>query len=193
MSRRGDSRYLGRTQILVLRLLATNDYTSKSCRGLAYDWPSLSENAARGAVQRLYDRGLVEPTGWKERSRTYELTERGRVVERELAEWEDGDAEEKADVDAEVERRRRKVVLQIKSSRLGGVERITLDELGDPAPKQYGQIYSGSLGTNLVYADGPHERAEGYLKENWKLSGVINLDTGDLVEGAGNDEEVATC
>lgn len=193
MSWRSDSRYLGRTQILVLRLLATGDYARKSCRALANDWPNLSESAARGAVNRLYERKLVEPVGWNDRCRIYELTQRGRAVERELAEWEDGDAEGKADIDAEVERRRRKVVLQIKSSRLGGVERITLDELGDPAPKQYGQIYSGSLGTNLVYADDPNERAVGYLEDRWKLSGVINLDTGDLVEGAENDEEVSTC
>jgi DNA-binding HxlR family transcriptional regulator len=73
---------LGRTQKLVLRLLASG---SKSARHLAYDWPGLTESAAHSAVRRLGDRGLVDVAGWDNRDgRTYCLTERGAAVERSL-------------------------------------------------------------------------------------------------------------
>lgn len=88
--RRGDDANLGRTQILVLRLLASG---SKSVRHLAYDWPGLTESAARGAVMRLADRALVDVAGWDDyNGRTYFLTERGRAVEAALSVIEnDGD------------------------------------------------------------------------------------------------------
>lgn len=86
-----DSVRLGRTQILVLRLLASGG--AKSVRHLAYDWPGLSESAARGAVMRLGDRSLVDVAGWDGESRTYTLTERGREVELALG----GDAEDQSD------------------------------------------------------------------------------------------------
>lgn len=73
---------LGRTQKLVLRLLADG---SKSARHLAYDWPSLTESAARSAVHRLGERSLVDVAGWDSRDgRTYCLTDRGREVEQAL-------------------------------------------------------------------------------------------------------------
>jgi DNA-binding PadR family transcriptional regulator len=75
---------LGRTQVLVLRLLASSDSGEKDCRELEYDWPSLTESAAYGAIQRLGNRGLVDVAGWKENRRTYKLTDRGREVEAKL-------------------------------------------------------------------------------------------------------------
>jgi DNA-binding HxlR family transcriptional regulator len=82
--RRDRTAGLGRTQILVLRLLADN---AKSARHLSYDWPGLTESAARSAVSRLADRGLVDMAGWDVRDgRTYCLTARGAEVERGLNE-----------------------------------------------------------------------------------------------------------
>ena len=73
---------LGRTQRLVLRLLALD---TKSVRNLSYDWPTLTESAAYGAVMRLADRGLVDMAGWEhEGGRTYCLTAKGREVEASL-------------------------------------------------------------------------------------------------------------
>lgn len=78
---------LGRTQRLVLSLLASGP---KTCAHLAYDWPGLTESAARGAVLRLADRHLVDAAGWKpDGGRIYKLTERGRAVEAELVGIED--------------------------------------------------------------------------------------------------------
>lgn len=77
---------LGRTQRLVLQLLASGD-GPKSARHLEYDWPGLTESAARSALDRLGMRGLVDMAGWDRRDgRTYCLTERGSQVERELNE-----------------------------------------------------------------------------------------------------------
>lgn len=82
--RRDRAKGLGHTQVLVLHLLADAD---KSIRTLAYDWPDLTESAARGAVDRLGSRGLVDATGRDDYDRrTYGLTERGREVERRLVE-----------------------------------------------------------------------------------------------------------
>jgi DNA-binding HxlR family transcriptional regulator len=72
---------LGRTGILVLRLLADGE---KDCRHLEYDWPGLTESAARSAIGRLADRGLVDVAGWKEGRRTYCLTPHGRQIEAAL-------------------------------------------------------------------------------------------------------------
>jgi hypothetical protein len=72
---------LGRTQVLVLRLLAGGE---KDCRHLEYDWPGLTESAARSAIGRLGDRGLVDVAGWKEGRRTFCLTSRGRQIEAAL-------------------------------------------------------------------------------------------------------------
>jgi len=86
--RRGGSG-LGRTQRLVLRLLAAGEGYStqgaKSARNLSYDWPGLTESAAYSAVMRLADRGLVDAAGWEhDGGRTYKLTAKGRGVEAEL-------------------------------------------------------------------------------------------------------------
>lgn len=75
---------LGYTQKLVLHLLA--EEANKDCRHLAYDWPSLTESAAYGAIRRLSNRRLVDAAGWKENRRTYCLTARGREVEQTLLE-----------------------------------------------------------------------------------------------------------
>lgn len=81
-SRRRGGVGLGRTQVLVLRLLASGP---KSVRTLSYDWPDLTESAARSAVNRLGDRGLVDMAGWdRNDGRTFCLTARGREVEAAL-------------------------------------------------------------------------------------------------------------
>lgn len=76
---------LGRTQKLVLRLLASGS-GPKSARYLAYDFPALTESAAQSAILRLGLRGLVDVAGWESDSnrRTYKLTEEGREIERSL-------------------------------------------------------------------------------------------------------------
>lgn len=78
---------LGRTQILVLHLLAQD---AKSIRTLGYDWPGLTESAARSAVNRLGDRRLVDAVGRDDYDhRTYGLTDRGREVEAALVDASD--------------------------------------------------------------------------------------------------------
>lgn len=74
---------LGRTQVLVLRLLAAGEYP-KSAAKLAYDWPALTESAARSALGRLGDRRLVDAAGFDGSSRTFALTDAGIALEREL-------------------------------------------------------------------------------------------------------------
>jgi predicted ArsR family transcriptional regulator len=75
---------LGRTQQLVLHLLADN---SKSVRTLAYDWPGLTENSVRSALERLGMRGLVDLADRHgERGRVYRLTAKGVEVENALIE-----------------------------------------------------------------------------------------------------------
>jgi predicted ArsR family transcriptional regulator len=71
---------LGHTQKLVLNLLAIT--TNQSARDLSYNWPSLTESAARSAVARLGDRGLVDMAGWTPTrdARTYCLTAKGQEV-----------------------------------------------------------------------------------------------------------------
>ncbi len=78
---------LGRTQQLVLHLIAAHSQ-APSIRDLAYDWPSLTESAARSAVNRLGDRRLVDVAGFHAgtNTRTYKLTALGRQVEVELVE-----------------------------------------------------------------------------------------------------------
>lgn len=82
---------LGRTQVLVLRLLAAGEHP-KSAAKLAYDWPGLTESAARSALGRLGDRGLVDAAGFDGEARTFSLTEKGILLERELLAVEGGDA-----------------------------------------------------------------------------------------------------
>lgn len=82
MKRSRTDKGLGRTQVLVLRLLVDNN--AKSARHLAYDWPNLTESSARAAVMRLAYRGLADMAGWDENRRTYCLTERGTEVARAL-------------------------------------------------------------------------------------------------------------
>lgn len=86
------SRRLGRTQKLVLHLLASQ--SPCTARELSYHWPSLSESAAMSAVNRLADRGLVDmgPGDWSRGrfARSFVLTRAGAEVERALVgAWED--------------------------------------------------------------------------------------------------------
>lgn len=87
-------RPLGRTQMLVLRLLAGG---AKSAQTLGHDWPGLTASSARSAVMRLGMRGLVDMAGWNDyNQRTYRLTEKGAEVERSL----NRDKDEEGDLDA---------------------------------------------------------------------------------------------
>lgn len=73
-------RNLGRTQQLVLHLLASG---GKTVETLAYDWPTLTESSVGNALGRLARRGLVDrqnPHGAYE----WYLTDKGRAVEAEL-------------------------------------------------------------------------------------------------------------
>lgn len=83
-------RNLGRTQRLVLHLLADGP---KSAQQLGYDWPGITEASARGALDRLLDRGLVDSAGLDQygRLRTYGLTERGRTIEGLLLREDEGE------------------------------------------------------------------------------------------------------
>lgn len=72
------SKNLGRTQRLVLQLLAQRP---KPVRVLAFDWPGLTEAAVRGALDRLATRGLVDRVSYHRGEYTYGLTQRGREVE----------------------------------------------------------------------------------------------------------------
>jgi DNA-binding PadR family transcriptional regulator len=91
--RRNPAANLGRTQKLVLRLLADRP---KSIQHLGYDWPGLTESAAYSAVMRLADRGLVDVAGWDDYDRrTYRLTEKGAEVEAGLNVSVETDEEER--------------------------------------------------------------------------------------------------
>jgi DNA-binding HxlR family transcriptional regulator len=79
MSRRSQ-RPLGRTQVLVMHLLALEP---KTVRTLSNDWPGLTEAIVSGALSRLADRGYVDrraPHGFYQRH----LTDRGVAAEREM-------------------------------------------------------------------------------------------------------------
>jgi hypothetical protein len=75
-------------------------------------------------------------------------------------------------------------VREIQRTRLGGVNRITVDDPGAPPYKRYALIASNSLATNLFTEDSPAVRDAAYFYEgsDWKLDGVIDLDTGDLID-----------
>jgi hypothetical protein len=78
--------------------------------------------------------------------------------------------------------RRARVVREIQRTRLGGPDRITLDrEKGDPW-ERYAHIYENGLGTNLhdMPTTMPHEA---YSEGVWRKVGIIDLDTGDVVDG----------
>lgn len=92
-AQRSPASNLGRTQKLVLRLFATTG-ENLSARQLEYHWPSLTESAAAGAIQRLGRRSLVDVAGWEDPSnrRTYRLTEKGWAVANVLDDIEEEDA-----------------------------------------------------------------------------------------------------
>ncbi len=83
---RDRTKRLGRTQGLVLQLLALRD-RPPTIRDLATDWPGLTEASVRSAVNRLGDRGLVDVAGFDAiatNARTYTLTADGRRAEMAL-------------------------------------------------------------------------------------------------------------
>lgn len=84
---------LGRTQVLVLQLLANG---AKTCRTLGYDWPSLTEESARSTVDRLGGRGLVDAVRFEPGSgaREFGLTELGEGVERAVSQLDPLDEED---------------------------------------------------------------------------------------------------
>lgn len=76
---------LGRTQVLVLQLLALSD---KSVRTLASDGFGLSESSVRGALERLGRRGLVDRK-FSHDVLEYHLTRQGAEVEQTLSGLDD--------------------------------------------------------------------------------------------------------
>lgn len=77
--------------------------------------------------------------------------------------------------------RRARVVAEIQRTRLGGADRIVLDRAeGDPW-ERYAHIYENGFGTNLhdMPTIEPHEA---YLEGTWRKVGIIDLDTGDVVD-----------
>jgi DNA-binding HxlR family transcriptional regulator len=84
MTAHNSSKGLGRTQILVLNLLAAGG--PKSARDLERDWPSMTPDKAYSALASLGNRGLVDAAGFDGRARTYCLTAKGAAVERKLLE-----------------------------------------------------------------------------------------------------------
>jgi DNA-binding HxlR family transcriptional regulator len=75
-----DSRPLGRTQVLVMHLLADRP---KNIRTLANDWPGLTESMVSGALDRLAHRGYVDrraPYGFYE----WHLTDKGVWAEQQM-------------------------------------------------------------------------------------------------------------
>ena len=81
---------------------------------------------------------------------------------------------------------REKCVAEIQRTRLGGADRITIDDPSAPPYKRYAFIMSNGLGTNLFTEDTPQARnaAYFYAGSDWQLIGVIDLDMGDVVEAA---------
>ena len=77
--------------------------------------------------------------------------------------------------------KRARMVREIQRTRLGGVDRITLD---DEAPfARYAHIYSSALGTNLHTTDWPESPDDVYADDpSWRFVGVIDLDTGELAD-----------
>lgn len=78
------------------------------------------------------------------------------------------------------QRQRRAMIAQIQRSRLGGVDRITLDMLDDEPIERYAHVYENGLGTNLhttAHISGPDDA---YATGPWRPVGVIDLDTGEL-------------
>jgi glycosyltransferase A (GT-A) superfamily protein (DUF2064 family) len=65
---------IGFAQRCVLASLAGED---KDVRTIAYDWPGLTENSARSAINSLARWGFVDAVRFEGRSRLFGLTQRG--------------------------------------------------------------------------------------------------------------------
>jgi hypothetical protein len=72
---------------------------------------------------------------------------------------------------------------EIQRTRLGGVDRITLDQDDDEPIARYAHVLRNSLTTTVHTTDDPHEPDDAY-DASWTLVGVIDLDTGEVVEDA---------
>jgi hypothetical protein len=74
-------------------------------------------------------------------------------------------------------------IAEIQRSRLGGIDRIVLDMDAEEPIMRYAHIYEGSLGPTLHATDDAHRPDGVYTADaEWKRVGVIDLDTGELVE-----------
>lgn len=89
MNRRDPAAGLGRTQKLVLHLLARE---AKLVRTLAMDWPGLTEASVRTALTGLEQRGLVNRPTYHRGAYKFGLTDRGREVEAALVGDDEGEA-----------------------------------------------------------------------------------------------------
>lgn len=72
---------------------------------------------------------------------------------------------------------------EIQRTRLGGVDRITLDQMDDEPLLRYAHVLSSGIATNVHTIDDSHEPDPAY-DDSWTLIGVIDLDTGEVVEDA---------
>lgn len=81
----------------------------------------------------------------------------------------------------DVQQMRRSRANQIRRSRLGGVSPIIFDREADEPWGRYAHVYENGLGTNLhdMPTTTPHEA---YTEGTWRFVGVIDLDSGDVVD-----------
>lgn len=82
----GKRNTIGYTQQAILTSLSSSDRT---VRTLADDWPWLTAGATRSALDRLYERGLVEPARWDGPSREWTITVRGQEALDQVGELEE--------------------------------------------------------------------------------------------------------
>jgi hypothetical protein len=75
----------------------------------------------------------------------------------------------------------------IQVTRLGGIDRIVLDHPNDEPFGRYAHICQNGLTTTVHTTDDPRKQDDAYGPE-WEHVGVIDLDTGDVVD-ARSDEK----
>lgn len=71
---------------------------------------------------------------------------------------------------------------EIQRTRLGGIDRIVLDQLDDEPLLRYAHVYENGMGTNLHTTDDPAKPDDAYAEGLWRRVGVIDLDTGEVVD-----------
>ena len=87
------SRHFVTARQLPILLSLAND--ERTVRTIAYDWPGLSDGAARSIVAALYRKGLVEPCRFEPNGRSWKLSRDGGefVTAIERVGWADDEEE----------------------------------------------------------------------------------------------------